>query len=145
MSPPETNTLDQDEIEFVIDDNSNRSPSTEAYPGKGHLLSHKPVSATSIWNEWHGLEDFQDIPVPGGIPTMEKEHKTDWRKGYNWQKRFSRWNTAIKAMKKIQLNGDKSHKDFLQSMEVIFLKHPSITSFSIAVAMKANGNTENKE
>ena len=69
------------------------------FPGYGYKLPVKPRSATNMWEVWFGIGSHHNLPVRGGISTMEKEY-TGWRKMYtsSERKQFSRWKTAIKLM-----------------------------------------------
>ena len=40
--------------------------------------THKSVQ--SFYNEYYGLGDFKDIPVDGGLATLEEKYKAKWRK-----------------------------------------------------------------
>jgi hypothetical protein len=55
-------------------------------PSDGGLLAladhqfyanHKSVQ--SFYNEYHGLGDFKDVPVAGGLSTLEEKYKAKWR------------------------------------------------------------------
>ena len=50
--------------------------------GSNYKLAARPKSAPEIWNQWHGIGIYSDIPVEGGISEMEKQHETSWRGGY---------------------------------------------------------------
>ena len=54
-------------------------------------LPANPRSASEIWNQWHGIGIYSDIPVEGGILELEKQHKMHWRKGCSGleRKKFS--------------------------------------------------------
>ena len=67
-----------------------------------YKLPASPKSASEIWNQWHGIGIYSDIPVEGGIPEMEKQHRTSWRGGYSSleKKQFSRWRLTIATMRK---------------------------------------------
>ena len=58
-------------------------PPTEATTttttGFGHVL-HRHSTVRSMYNEWYGLEEFEGVPVAGGIEAMEKEHGRKWRR-----------------------------------------------------------------
>ena len=73
--------------------------SPSEFPQYGYKLPVKPRSATNMWEVWFGIGPYQNQPVRGGIPTMEKEY-AGWRKMYvnSEQKQFLRWQSAINLM-----------------------------------------------
>ena len=70
--------------------------------GSNYKLQANPKSASEIRNQWNGIGIYSDIPVEGGIPEMQKQHKTSWRRGYSSpeKKQFSRWKLTIATMRK---------------------------------------------
>ena len=96
-------------------------------PGYGYRLPAKPRSATDVWHAWHGIGSFENMPVCGGIPTMELNHP-GWRKMYSSTERrhFSRWKITIELMdEEIVLLGNT--KSALQGLDEIYKN--SITPF----------------
>ena len=91
-----------------------------AAPGYGYRLPAKPQSATDVWYALHGLGPYENKPVPGGIPVMEKDH-IGWEKMYtaSKQRHFSCWNMTLKLMDKgmvLQDNADAA----LQELDKLF-------------------------
>ena len=97
---------DSQELAFSILDlnttNTRHINTPALVPGSNYKLPANPKSASEIWNQWHGIGIYNDIPVEGGIPEMEKQHKTSWRRGYSGpeKKQFSRWKLTIATMRK---------------------------------------------
>ena len=59
-----------------------------AAPGYGYHLPAKPQSATNVWHAWHRIGQngaYENKPVCGGIPVMEKDW-LGWRKMYQMNK-----------------------------------------------------------
>jgi len=62
-----------------------------------YRMVHKHKSLVSMWNEWHGLQDFED--KFGGIVGRNKLYGKKWRGHLNYQQ-YSRTSRIIKAIKK---------------------------------------------
>ncbi|KAG7362206.1 glycolytic enzyme transcriptional activator [Nitzschia inconspicua] len=93
--------------------------------GFGHQLSHTFMSVMDLYNEWYGLERFQDVPVPGGIQAMDNAYKTEWRRSWSQaeQKYYSRVKSVITAMnKQIHENG-RTLSEVSEEFEEAFTKH----------------------
>ena len=109
--------------------------------GSNYKLPANPKSASEIWMLWHGIGIYNDIPVEGGIPEMEKQHKTNWRKGYSSpeKKQFSRWKLTIETMKKAK--EAKSDDDaFFKEMNEMFAINPKLTPFLKTLRGKEGSN-----
>ena len=83
----------------------------EQRPGFGHLLCKGYCPSNSMMDvcrEWHGLPEFDGIPIAGGIAKMEDLHKARWRKGFTsaQQKHLSRISMIIKAVERRKDDGE---------------------------------------
>jgi hypothetical protein len=110
-------------------------------PGSNYKLAANPKSASEIWNQWHGIGTYSDMPVEGGIPEMEKQHKTRWRKGYSGpeKKQFSRWKLTIATMTKAKEG--KSDDEFLKEMNDLFAINPKLIPFLNTLREKEDSNS----
>ena len=63
-------------------------------------LQSRHRNLRSVWNEWHGLGDFQNRPIPGGIAKAEEVWKSKWRSHFEprEKKQFTRLKAVITAM-----------------------------------------------
>ncbi|KAG7360183.1 centromere DNA-binding like protein [Nitzschia inconspicua] len=70
--------------------------------GFNHVIQEKHCSVQNMYNEWFGLEDYEGIPVEGGIRLMETRHKSKWRNNYDAaaSKRFSRLKIIVDTIVK---------------------------------------------
>ena len=98
--------------------------------GSNFKRKTNPRSASMIWNQWHGIGIYNDIPVKGGIPEMEKLHYTRWRRGYsNAEKnQFYRLKMIIETMKEAK-KGKSDDDAFFREMNEVFAINPKISSF----------------
>jgi len=73
-----------------------RADAPNACPGHGHKFDTQVVSISDLYNQWFGLENFENIPVSGGIAALEKNGK-GWRKSFENRERkaFSRAKIVI--------------------------------------------------
>ncbi|KAG7344051.1 glycolytic enzyme transcriptional activator [Nitzschia inconspicua] len=70
--------------------------------GFNHVIQEKPCSVQNMYNEWFGLENYEGVPVEGGIRLMETRHKSKWRNNYDSaaSKRFSRLKIIVDTIVK---------------------------------------------
>jgi hypothetical protein len=97
---------------------------TEKRPGFGHLLCKGYCPSDSmmdVYREWHGLREFDGIPVAGGIAKMEDIHKARWRKAYTsaQQKHLSRISMIMKAVERRKDDGE-ALKDIIADLTQMF-------------------------
>ena len=97
-------------------------------PGENYHLSQSPPSVTYMWNQWHGLPPFKDVPIVGGIPAMNRLYTSKWRKGYSVgeHKQYSRFKIMIESMIKLRAQNDDDNC-FLNEMDLLFAEEKKIT------------------
>ena len=83
----------QQQQEVVIDVDDDGIPEVT----KKHHLTFKHPTLFDIYCEWHGMDDYYDVPVPGGLEFLEKNFKYKWRKHFSPSetKAFSRLKRVI--------------------------------------------------
>lgn len=102
-----------------------------SYPGWGHELTSTPKSACSMWQEWHGTDDFLNVPIAGGIAAMESKYKSKWRTRRTIsrkQRQFSNLSQTIQGMK--TLMAGRAIEEFFDEMDEEYKKKPCLTSFT---------------
>ncbi|CAJ1939131.1 unnamed protein product [Cylindrotheca closterium] len=58
-------------------------------------------SLKGLWDEWHGLGNYQDLPIAGGVAALEELHGAKWRNTRtNIQQRVSRQGKICLGIKK---------------------------------------------
>ena len=69
---------------------------------KTHHIKYKHTSLCAVHNEWYGVDEYNNIPVEGGIKFLEERFKSKWRKHFvpSEEKAFSRLKRIINGMKK---------------------------------------------
>jgi hypothetical protein len=67
-------------------------------PPQFHRLHPAHKSLFSIWNEWHGVDEFQDFPVVGGLKHLEQSTGHQWRAHFSQSEK-----TAFSRVKSIVL------------------------------------------
>jgi len=59
-----------------------------------------------IYDQWHGMNAYKNIPVAGGIAAMELKHKSKWRENITGNsklsKKFSRWKKIITEVHRLR-------------------------------------------
>jgi len=73
-----------------------------------------------MWKEWCGLEEFEGVPIEGGIDALEKQGGTKWRSGYigAMQKRFSKRKMIITAISNAKsVRGDDTIEKTISALE----------------------------
>jgi hypothetical protein len=67
---------------------------------QGHRMTRSPLSITSLYEEYYGMNHFSGIPIEGGIAAAERVYKTSWRKHYfgGEIQHFSRMQRIVKAV-----------------------------------------------
>jgi hypothetical protein len=64
------------------------------------MLNPEPPSLRAVYNEWHGLGECTDIPIPaGGIKAIEEKSFGKWHKGLSKQKGKKFLNRKLTAQK----------------------------------------------
>ena len=74
-----------------------------------------------MWNAWHGLQRYKDIPICGGVGTLEEQRHVDWRRDYSQPetRMFSRYELAISCMKE-ELRIEIDRGRFSEEMDKLF-------------------------
>jgi hypothetical protein len=70
-------------------------------PPQFHRLCPLHKSLASLWNEWHGNDEFEGIPVVGGLKHLEESMGHQWRAHFSQSEK-----TAFSRMKSIVLGID---------------------------------------
>ena len=89
---------------------------------KTHHLKFKHKTIRSLYNEWYGLDEFDSVPLPGGINKLELDHKNGWRKHFSGSenKHHSRVKRVIKGIKKQAMDDSKSPIEVIDAWEAMF-------------------------
>ena len=81
-------------------------PSPPSIPATCKKFSLQPrhKNLQSVWNEWHGLGNFHNKPIPGGIARAEELWKAKWRRHFEGREKklFTRLRAVITAMKRVE-------------------------------------------
>jgi hypothetical protein len=95
------------------------------------------ASATSMYNEWYGLEKFAGKPIPGGIAAAEQLQQTAWRRHFTSaeNKQFSRMKTVISAIDG-QIKSGTIKKTVLEQFDCWFQQTGSLTALAKLVQEK---------
>lgn len=67
----------------------------------GYMFRHrKPKSITDVYNEYHGLEEFHEVPINGGVFEAEFLFGKEWQRHFSGadQKHFSRVKQLVSAI-----------------------------------------------
>lgn len=75
------------------------NPRLLSEPIRSFTFESQHNNLKSLWDEWHGLGDFQDSPIAGGVAALEELHGAKWREK-NMQQRVSRQGRICLAIKK---------------------------------------------
>jgi Transcriptional activator of glycolytic enzymes len=82
----------------------------------------RPPSVTAIFQEYYGEGPYKDLPIAGGIKSLEDKYGTKWRSGDSgYQKAFSRFQLVVKCVDR--LIGEGREKDVvLAEMDALFVR-----------------------
>jgi hypothetical protein len=81
-----------------------------------------PKGATSIYHEFYGLGEFEDVPVKGGLKALDEKFGTKWRSGESgYQKAYSRMQQIVKAVD-LEVGKGKEIVDVFQEFDHLFVE-----------------------
>lgn len=91
---------------------TNRGDSTVEVPNaltaarvRSYVFVSSHNNLQGLWDEWYGLGDFLDSPIPGGVAKLEELYGAKWRKKC-YQQRVSRQGRICRAI--LQKSDDES-------------------------------------
>jgi hypothetical protein len=103
--PQAPDPMDEDEEDEDGNEISSPGASLPSRPPRlqdvrGHHPKPHYASLNELYNEFYGLGEFQDKPVPGGLAKLEECFKTKWRQGFSGgqKKEWSRLTTTIRGI-----------------------------------------------
>jgi hypothetical protein len=149
---PSTRSVAQERRE--VENNSTFSPTESGtFPLPvtmpiGHHLRVKYGSIHTIYYEWFGLENFDGIPVEGGIDTCESEWRSKWRNHFSGAEKqhFSRVKAIINAIiEQTNVDEDGGIHQVLDELEVVFISEEikkSVSNMSKWLKMKGYVTTQ---
>ena len=81
-----------------------------------YCLSFTHQSISDLYNEWYGLDRFQDLPCPGGIDALNKVHEHTWQHGYDSAESalFSKLKIIVDLIKNQPKKSNRSLNDVFQ-------------------------------
>jgi hypothetical protein len=122
-----------------------RSPSTPDVTQ--HRLAMKHHSLHTLFNEWYGLGEYLDIPVPGGIAALEASEKTKWRKHFsaNEVKNFSRVKMVVAGIDAMQCRIQRETEVAIEELDVIYTEEAKKSVASMAIIMQTMGLVSKKK
>jgi Transcriptional activator of glycolytic enzymes len=81
---------------------------------------YRPSSATSIYQEYYGLGEFENVPIAGGLAGMESKYRNKWRLGDpGYQKAYSQMQQISKAVKNEMATG-RTEEEVLEEFDALF-------------------------
>lgn len=82
---------------------------------------NQPKSCTAIYHEFHGIGEFEGIPIDGGLAAMDGRYKTKWRSGDKaYQKAFSRMQQISKAVS-VEMEKGRTMLEVLLEFDELFV------------------------
>jgi hypothetical protein len=119
LSPPRTTRPQQVQSPSRGGD---QQPSPSPDGARRHRMVAKHHSIQSLWDEWHGLGDFLDKPVVGGIAAIETLYKSKWRTHFSSseKKHFSRSQIVMRAIQTTCDGCDEPFEETIGSFEVSY-------------------------
>jgi hypothetical protein len=120
----------------------NRSPSFAGPAGASqHRLTIKFHSLRSLYNEWHGLGEMLDLPVPGGIAFLEASNKAKWRRHFsaNEKKTFSRVKMVVAAIDTMHERTGRTIDATIDELDIIYAKEAKKSVASMANIIQSMG------
>lgn len=124
-----------------------RSPGGAATAARHHRMILKHHSIQSLWNEWYGLEDFQDKPVAGGIAVIETLYKSKWRKHFSGseKKHFSRSQIVVRAINKTYATTEETIESTIVSFDVTYEEEAKFSMAKMASIVQNLGLVNKKK
>lgn len=90
-------------------------------------------SITQVYSEYHGLGEFEGVPVDGGWNEIEKQFKASWRsttkKLYTTaeSKHFTRVKRLVQWIDKCAENSNVDVNTILNDLDVYYRENPSFS------------------
>jgi hypothetical protein len=112
-----------------------------------HRLAMKHHSLHTLYNEWYGLGEYFDLPVPGGIAALEATEKTKWRKHFspNEVKNFSRVKMIVAGIDAMQCRLQRDTEVAIEELDLIFTEEAKKSVASMVVIMQTMGLVSKKK
>ena len=106
--------------------NTVASPSRNEQDDDGRALRpnisnrYNPRSFRGVYEEFHGIGEYDSIPIVGGFAEMDRKYKTKWRLGdAGYQRAFSRMQQICKAME-IEVANGKTLDGVVEELDRLF-------------------------
>ena len=83
---------------------------------------YNPRSFRSVYEEFHGIGEYDGVPIVGGLAEMDRRYKRKWRSGdIGYQRAFSRLQQICKAVE-IEVGKGKSLEAVLDDLDELFVE-----------------------
>jgi hypothetical protein len=127
--------------------NGGSSLATTSLPTSKHRLTVKHHSLQTLYNEWHGIGEYLDIPVPGGIAALEASHKAKWRNHFsgNEVKTFSRVKIIITGIDAMQYRTQHTIDLVIEELDLVFQKEAKKSVAQMVVIVQNMGLVQKKK
>lgn len=101
------NAAAADNSPSVPGQSSEKDPMLKVYDIQDAFLSTSHSSISLLYNEWHGIEEYQDLPCVGGFKKLEATRKAKWRQGYSpgELQRFNKMKRIVESVTQQRENG----------------------------------------
>jgi hypothetical protein len=116
-------------------------------PVSQHRLTIKFHSLNTLYNEWYGLGESLDFPVPGGIAALEASNKAKWRRHFsaNEVKTFSRVKMIVCGIEALQYQTQRDMDVVIDEMDVIYAMEAKKSVASMAIIVQTMGLVSKKK
>ena len=100
-----------------------------------------------MYKQWYGKGQYADVPVPGGLDTLELKYQTKWRRAFNdaQKQHFSRLGRVIKGIKNRMSSTGSGVDDVLQEFDGMYLGECKKKLTKFVTKLKELGYLEMKE
>lgn len=96
----------------------------------------RATNATAIYEEYHGIGDFNDVPAEGGLKSLDEKWGTKWRSGdAGYQKAYSRMQLVLKGVD-LQVKAGKELVVVLNEFDALFAEKNCKTMDNMVVALQ---------
>ncbi len=116
-------------------------------PASKHRLAMQHQSLQTLYNEWYGIEECLDLPVPGGIAALEASHKAKWRNHFSGHEinNFSRVKMVVNGIYEMQSRTQRPIDSVIDELDLVFKEEAQKSVAKMVIIVQKRGLVDKKK
>jgi hypothetical protein len=116
-------------------------------PASKHRLAMQHQSLQTLYDEWYGIGECLDLPVPGGIAALEANHKAKWRNHFSGHeiKNFSRVKMVVTGIDEMQRRTQRPIDSVIDELDLVFKEEAKKSVAKMVIIVQKRGLVDKKK